>query len=90
MSESRNKLGSELAKWERIGFMEGYYVVGIETIFYLGYRVAVNINSKETKLFWVKHWQYSTRHISRLPQNVLHGFRKEKETGVPQTTILCV
>ena len=34
-------------KWENVGFMNGYYVVGITTIPYPSYRVIINIISKD-------------------------------------------
>ena len=69
-------------KWESVGLINDYCVVGVSAIPYPGYGVIINIIDKDD----------ITSRISRVhtSQNVLSNIGKYREMGVLQTSLLCV
>ena len=58
-------------KWENIGLMDDYYVVGITAISYPTFGVIINIASKNWHLFLCHGWWHPTLHMPGLHENVL-------------------
>ena len=69
--------------------MEGYYVVGVIAIPYLGFRVIINIVSREDNSYCVVIGDIPNLHAPTY-ENVFLCFGKEGNWGLIQTSILCV
>lgn len=75
-------------KWESAGLIDRYYVVGVTIIPYIGFRVTINIVSKEGVTYHVT--------LGNIPQCICPDFTKTfsyvlgREMGVLQTPLQCV
>ena len=77
-------------KCDSVGFIDNYYVVGVTTVPYPGFRVIINIVFADDNSYHVTNWQHTTLHMHGNHKNILVRFGKEKEMGILQTFILCV
>lgn len=65
-------------KWESVGFLDGYYMVGIATILYPGFKLIINIISKKDNSYHNTYHNggYIALHIHGPHENVISNFGK--------------
>jgi hypothetical protein len=77
-------------KYDSVGLIYNYYVVGVTAVPYPGFRVIINIIFKDDKLYCVTNRRHTASQMHGLHKTIPLNFGKEKEMGVLQTSISCV